>query len=143
MTPVQQRAAVTQLTTQHPLSQRRACRLVGADRSTMRYQVHTVPSAPVIAERLLALAALRPRFGSRRLGVLLRREGHVVNHKRVYRLYRAAGLALRRKRRKRVASATRVIPSAPTRVNEGWAMDFVYDTLATGRRIRMLTVVDR
>jgi len=108
----------------------------------MRYQAHPTPPPPVIAERLLALAALRPRFGYRRLGVLLRREGHVVNHKRVYRLYRAAGLALRRKRRKRVASAARVVPPPPMRANQGWAMDFVHDTLASGRRIRMLTLVD-
>lgn len=142
VTPVHQRAAVQHLVTQHLLSQRRACRLVAADRSTMRYQSHPTPPPLVIQERLVALAALRPRFGYRRLGVLLRREGHVVNHKRVYRLYCAAGLALRRKRRKRVASAARVVSPAPTCANQGWAMDFVHDTLASGRRIRMLTLVD-
>ena len=91
--------------------------------------------------RLRDLATERPRWGYRRLAVLLAREGHVLNHKLVHRLYREEGLAVRRRRKKRPATA-RVPLTAPTRPNERWAMDFVSDALADGRKIRCLTVVD-
>ncbi len=74
--------------------------------------------------------------------VLLRREGFGVNHKRVYRLYREEGLAVRRRKRKRMAGVARVPPEAPLRPNQQWSMDFVADALANGRRIRVLTVLD-
>jgi len=88
------------------------------------------------------LAQVRPRFGYRRLTVLLRREYGAVNHKRVYRWYRQEGLQVRQRRRKRVASADRVTPKAPIRAGEQWAMDFMRDTLANGRSFRTLNVVD-
>ena len=81
------------------------------------------------------------RFGYRRLFVLLVREGIVVNKKCVYRLYREEGLAVCKKKRKRVALARQPIPS-PTLVNEGWGMDFVSDVLRAGRRFRVLNVLD-
>jgi putative transposase len=90
----------------------------------------------------LALAGQRRRFGYRRLTLLLRREGQVVNHKRVYRLYKEEGLAVRRRRRKRVATARRLRPPPVTRPNQRWAMDFVGDTLASGRTFRTLNLVD-
>jgi putative transposase len=90
----------------------------------------------------MELAKERPRFGYRRLGVLLRREGYVANHKRVYRLYKKGNLALRRKNRKRLASASRVPLPQPVRPNQVWAMDFVHDTLADGRKFRTLNIVD-
>ena len=74
--------------------------------------------------------------------MLLRREGFVVNHKKVYRLYRDEGLAVRRRKRKKLAGAERVIPSLPESRNQCWSMDFVQDSLADGRRIRVLTVID-
>ncbi len=92
-------------------------------------------------ERLRELAAERRRFGYRRLHVLLRREGWIVNHKRVYRLYRAEGLSVRKRCRKRVARERCPMP-ALTGPNQRWALDFVADTLKGQRRIRMLTVVD-
>lgn len=92
--------------------------------------------------RLKELAQERPRFGYRRLGVLLRREGHQVNLKRVLRLYREEGLKLRAKKRKRIASAQRVRPEATTAVNQMWSMDFVSDTLSCGRRFRGLNIID-
>jgi len=92
--------------------------------------------------RLRALAEERPRFGYRRLWVLLRREGFAVNPKRVYRLYRLDGLQVRRKKRKRVAVARRRALELPTRPNERWSMDFICDQLADGRRFRTLNVVD-
>ncbi len=122
------------------MSERRACRLVGIGRATHRYQGRR-PAHAAVRERLCALAAERPRWGYRRLAVLLAREGHVLNHKLVHRLYREEGLTVRRRRKKRVATA-RVPLAAPTRPNERWAMDFVSDAVGDGRKLRCLTVVD-
>lgn len=90
----------------------------------------------------MQLAQERPRYGYRRLGILLRREGHVVNPKRVLRLYREEGLKLRPKKRKRVTSVQRVRPTQTTAANQRWVMDFVSDTLSCGRRFRALSVTD-
>ena len=95
-----------------------------------------------VRQRLRTLAQERPRFGYRRLHVLLRRAGLVINHKRVRRLYREEGLALRRWRRRKRAGVLRVPMVAATRPNQRWSMDFVSEMLATGRRIRALTVID-
>jgi putative transposase len=93
--------------------------------------------------RIRDLAHARPRFGSLRIWVLLRREGWLVNRKRVRRLYRLEGLQLRMRvrRRKHIAlhRGPAPIPTGPT---ERWSMDFVHDTLADGRPFRVLTVVD-
>ncbi len=125
----------------HRFSQRRACRLVQGHRATIRY--HARPAAQDgVRERLRALAAERPRFGYRRLAVLLRRELGAVNHKRVYRLYRQEGLAVRRRQRKRIARAARPVSAAPQRAGEQWAMDFTQDVLANGRAFRTLNIVD-
>jgi putative transposase len=124
------------------LSERRACWLVGIGRSTLRYRSRARANEPSLRQRLRELAAARPRFGYRRLHVLLRREGVIVNHKRVERLYREEGLAVRRRRRKRVARDGRGRAMLPARPNQQWGIDFVSDTLAWGRRIRLFTVVD-
>ena len=100
----------------------------------MRYATKRAPDAALV-ERLQTLAVQRPRWGYRRLYRLLRREGLVVNRKRVQRVYRDAGLHVRRRPRKRVA-VERVPRVTPTRRNERWSMDFVSDTLADGRRFR-------
>lgn len=118
------------------MSERRACRLVGVARATHRYAGRR-PTHAVVRERLRTLAAERPRWGYSRLAVLLAREGHVLNHKLVHRLYREEGLAVRRRRRKR-AAAGRVPLAAPTRPNERWSMDFVSDALAAQDRHRMV-----
>ncbi|WP_240674619.1 IS3 family transposase [Burkholderia stabilis] len=86
-------------------------------------------------QRLRELAQERPRFGSPRLHVLLRREGLVQNHKRTEWLYRAEGLSLRLKRRKKRPSHLRVVMPTPNGADESWAMDFVADALVHGRRI--------
>lgn len=122
------------------ISERHACQLVGVARATHRYQPRGATHAGV-RERLRVLAIERPRWGYRRLAVLLAREGQGRNHKLVHRLYREEGLAVRRRRRKRVAVA-RVPLTAPTRPNERWAMDFVSDAVADGRKLRCLTLVD-
>jgi putative transposase len=123
------------------VSERRACGLVHVQRSTLRYRPRVRDDA-ALAERLAELARERNRFGYRRLHALLRRAGLVVNHKRVLRLYQRAGLSLRRQKRKRMPSVARGMLGLPTRPNACWALDFVSDTLAWGRRIRCLTVVD-
>lgn len=140
--PAARRALVHWAQTAYQLSERRACRAVGIYRALMRYRSRR-PSQQPLRARLRELAAVRIRAGYRQLYVLLRREGWRVNHKRVYRLYGEEGLALRRRRPKRHRSAVaRVQRVAPTRPNEEWAMDFMHDTLADGRTVRVLTVLD-
>jgi putative transposase len=95
-----------------------------------------------LRERLRELAAQRPRFGYRRLTALLRREGHPVNHKRIYRLYRSEGLAVRHKPRKQVASSQRPEQIVAQKMGQLWSMDFMHDSLANGGRFRTLNVLD-
>ena len=116
--------------------------MVGIGRSTVRYQRRRQGDESHLRQRLRTLAAERPRFGYRRLHVLLQREGVIINHKRVERLYREEGLAVRRRRRKRVAGDSRGRVALPERPNQQWSVDFVSDALAWGRRIRLFTVVD-
>ena len=123
------------------MSERRACRVVGLRRSSHRYRSKRSEAGSLLA-RLRELAAARPRFGYRRLHILLRREGAVVNAKRVYRLYRREGLAVRIRRRKRLRVPRLPPIDPPTRRNERWAMDFVSDVLTDGRRFRALTLID-
>lgn len=123
------------------MSERRACRALGVHRSTMRYRSRRPDDARLRA-RLRELAAVRRRFGYRRLGVLLRREGHEVNHKRLFRVYREEGLAVRRRRRKRLAVERAPRPAPPRAPTERWSMDFMRDTLADGRVFRLLNIVD-
>ena len=125
----------------HGLSQRQACRLVGMDRSTVRYQGKR-PDDAALRQRLRELAAERRRFGYRRLGWMLAREGHVMNHKRLYRLYREEKLMVRRRGRRKRALGTRTPMVVPHATNQRWSLDFVSDTLSDGRRFRILCVVD-
>jgi putative transposase len=92
--------------------------------------------------RLRELAAARPRFGYRRLYLLLRREGWLINHKRVYRLYGEEGLSVRTRKRRKRASHCQVAPQPPSAPNERWSMDFIANALDNGRRFRALTIVD-
>jgi len=139
--PTARREVVGHLRTAYEVSERRACAAMGFPRSTCRYRSQRQED-PTIQTRLIELAAERPRFGYRRLHVLLRREAITVNHKKVYRLYRDEGLAVRRKRRKRVALGRRVMLAPATRRNERWSMDFVGDSTADGRVFRTLNIVD-
>jgi putative transposase len=93
--------------------------------------------------RINEIAAVRVRYGYKRIHVLLQREGWKINHKRVYRIYREEGLNLRAKRpRRRVSAAHRIKVPVAAGINESWSMDFVTDSLFNGRRFRSLTVVD-
>jgi putative transposase len=140
--PAQQRAVVGFFRAGFRVSERRPCRVAGVARSTCRYRSQARDQAP-LRGRLRDLAAARVRYGYRRLHVLLRREGWRVNHKRVYRLYREEGLGIRVKRRRKRASLPRVTPPPPTRPRERWSLDFLTDSLAGGRRFRVLTIVDK
>jgi putative transposase len=133
------RAAVGFVKETFELSQRRACRLIRISESSLRYV--SIRSDGPLLDRLRELAQERTRFGYKRLHVLLRREGFLVNHKRVYRLYRREGLMVKRRKRKRVALPRMPLPM-PSGPNERWSMDFVTDTLADGRLIRTLNIVD-
>jgi putative transposase len=97
---------------------------------------------PELRQRLRELAGERRRFGYRRLTVMLQREGRVVNHKRVYRIYGEEGLAVRRRQRKRLKAAARALLALPVRANQVWTMDFTHDQLASGRQFRMLNLMD-
>lgn len=121
------------------VSERRVCGLLSIAVSSCRYQAKD--SNEGLRTRVVQLAREKPRYGYRRLHVLLQRDGEVVNHKRVYRVYREAGLCLRRKKRKhcvRMRSPLR----QHTAANQEWALDFVHDATAAGRSIRVLSVVD-
>ena len=124
------------------VSIRRACRALPVDRSTYHYRSRRAGQAQ-LTERIKEIAATRVRYGYRRIQVLLRREGWRVNPKRVYRLYREMGLQLRNKTpKRRVKAKLRDDRQPAVRANETWAMDFVHDQLATGRKLRVLTIVD-
>jgi len=127
---------------QTAISERQACALVGIYRSTLRYQSRLPEQDEALSSRIIELAQERRRFGYRRIHALLRREGVEVNHKRVYRLYRAAELAVKRRKRRKGVMVPREPLTLPVRRNEVWSMDFVMDSLANGRRLKVLTVVD-
>ena len=126
--------------TEHGLSERTACKLLGVERSSYRYEPRPDSNAE-LREALVELARQKPRYGYRRLHALLSRRGYEVNVKRVYRLYVEERLMVRRKRRKRLVR-DRAAEQRLTGPNQEWAMDFIVDGLATGRMVRILSVVD-
>jgi len=119
----------------------RACGLIGISRSLYRYRSRR-PDSGSLRARIEEIAAIKRRYGYRRVYLRLRREGWEVNRKRVYRLYREAGLAVRRRKRKRIGMFERKPLPKPTAANVSWSMDFVADGLIGGRRLRCLTIVD-
>jgi putative transposase len=123
------------------MSERHACRLMGLGRSTHRYRAGKDRDA-ALRMRLKELAAKRMRFGYRRLTAMLVREGTPANHKRVYRLYREEGLAMRIRQRRRIHWSGAIVKPAASQPNERWSMDFVSDCVGSGKVIRMLTIVD-
>lgn len=116
------------------ISERRACQLIGLSRSVLRYQPRASVQNTELQAQLVELAQERRRFGYRRQHILLRRAGVQVNHKRIYRLYRAAGLMVKRRRRHHGVAVERERLSLPSAPNQVWSMDFVFDALSTGRR---------
>ncbi len=139
--PQAKRAAVTYLMTTRQLGVTRACGLIGISRSLYRYEAKRPDDGP-LKERLTELAGQKRRYGYRRLHVLLRREGWLINWKRTYRVYHEAGLMVRRRKRKRIAGVERQDKQVPTAPNQSWSMDFVSDGFVDGRRLRCLNIVD-
>ena len=135
------RQAVAHLKAAFGVSERRACSIIKADRKSVRYRSCRQPDT-ALRERLRALAVERRRFGYRRLFVLLRREGEASGKNRIYRLYREEGLTVRKRRSRRRAMGTRAPILVEARPNARWSLDFVHDQFATGRRFRILNVVD-
>jgi putative transposase len=133
------REEVRWLRENYAASQQRVCGLLQIAVSSYRYR--RTRSDEALRERLVELARKKPRFGYRRLHVLLEGDGERVNHKRVFRVYREAGLAVRRKARKRLVREGSP-RAALTGANQEWAVDFAHDALASGRAIRVLTVED-
>ena len=141
VTPVARRSAVVAAREAHGISERRACAILGADRSMARYRSRR-PDDGATRIRLRALAGERRRFGYRRLGLLLAREGVVLNHKKLRRLYREERLQVRRRGGRKRALGTRAPIALPDGPNQRWSLDFVSDTLSDGRRFRVLCLVD-
>jgi putative transposase len=135
------REAVAHLRACMDLSERRACKIVGADRTMIRYQPRRPPDT-AFRTRLRDLANERRRFGYRRLFILLRREGEPSGINRVYRLYREEGLAVRKRRARRKAVSARAPILVEARRNARWSLDFVQDQFGCGRRFRILNIVD-
>lgn len=126
---------------EHVLSERHACSLVGANRSTVRYQMHK-GSEKELKEQIKKIAMNHRRYGYRRIHQLLKRARREINHKKVYRLYKELGLKVLRRGGRKRATGERKVHRLITRANQCWALDFVSDALANGRKIRLLTVVD-
>ena len=124
------------------ISERRACRYAGLSRSSYRESPTVDVASKDLSARIVELAYQRRRFGYRRIHDVLAREGHAVNHKRVWRLYKLNELSVRKRRKAKRVSLERTPLSASRHVNDTWSADFVMDALANGRRIKCLTVVD-
>ena len=141
VTPAARREAVAHLRASLGMSERRACRVVGADRKSMRYR-STRPDDAGLRSRLRDLAQQRRRFGYRRLHILLRRDGVLINRKKTQRLYTEEGLTVRKRRSRRRAVGARAAPPVAALPNQRWSLDFVHDQMACGRRFRVLNIVD-
>jgi len=141
VSPQCKREAVGILTVERAMGVTRACGLVGISRSLYGYSSRRSPALE-LRGRIAELAAMKRRYGYRRIHVLLRREGWSVNHKRTYRLYREQGLMVRKRKRKRIGLAERLVLPAAQRANQSWSMDYVADGLIDGRKLRVLAVVD-
>src|ERR1700693_688639 len=131
--PAARREAVAHLGVAYEVSERRACSTLGSDRTSVRYRGRRADDASIRA-RLRELAGIRRRFGYRRLHILLTREGIIMNHKKLRRLYREERLQVRRRGGRKRALGTRAPMALPQGPHQRWSLDFVSDTLTDGRR---------
>jgi len=141
VTPAAKREAVAHLRSTFEMSERRACRIIGCVRMTVRYRSRRVDDSS-LRTRLRALAHERRRFGYRRLHLFLQREGFQVNHKRLFRIYKEERLMVRRRGGRKRALGTRAPILVPEMANDRWSVDFAADQLIDGRRLRILIVLD-
>ncbi len=141
VTPAVKREAVAHRKDAHEMSERRAGKAIGCDRMTVRYRSRR-PDDPLLRERLLALAKERRRFGDLRLLIFLRREGFVVNHKRLFRISREERLMVRKRGGRKRALGTRTAMPEAALPNARWSLDFVSDQFVSGRRFRILGIYD-
>jgi transposase InsO family protein len=139
--PAAKREAVAHLRTVFQMSERRACSVIAADRTVIRYRSRR-PCDTALRGRLREFANARRRFGYRRLFILLRQDGEASGLNRIYRLYREEGLTVRRRRARRRAVGVRAPILVEATANARWSLDFVHDQFACGRRFRILNVVD-
>ena len=137
---MQRRDAVLRAMKGHPISQRRACVLIGVDPKTVRRE-HP-PDNPEIRLEMNKIAEKRRRFGYRRIGVMLERKGMVMNGKKLYRIYREEGLSVRRRRGRKRARGSRTPMPVPLRPNQRWSLDFLSDTFGACRKFRIMAVND-
>jgi putative transposase len=141
VTPAARRSAVAHAREQFGLSERRACSIIGVCRRVLRYRRRRADDA-AIRIRLRELALERRRFGYRRLGILLAREGFKMNRKKLLRIYGEEGLKVRRRRGRKRALGTRAPMTVPQRPNQRWSLDFLSDAFTDGRKFRIFAVVD-
>jgi putative transposase len=125
----------------HQLSQRRACKLAALHRSVGRY-TNKMRDENQDKEKIREIALARPRFGYRRIHIILKKEGLRINHKKLFRLYKEMGLKVRKRGSRRRAVGTRITRIKASKINEVWSIDFMSDRLADGRKIRLLNIVD-
>lgn len=141
VTPDAKREAVAHACQMHGLSQRRACNVLGVDRTSVRYR-SIRPDDQFLRDAMKAVAAERRRFGYRRIHVMLQRQGIEMNLKKLRRLYREEKLQVRKRGGRKRALGTRRPIGVPNGANERWSLDFVSDAFTDGRRFRVLAVVD-
>lgn len=139
--PKAKKAAAAYVAERFGLSQRRVCKLIDLDRTTLRYQSKKADDSP-LRQKVREIAETKRRLGCRRIYIRLRREKWIVNHKKVERIYREEKLSLRIRRRRKFAAAPRVTLAVPAEPGKVFAMDFVHDRLASGRRFKCLTMTD-
>ena len=132
---------MTHLKMRHGFTERRACRVIVVSRRRINYRSRKNNDALRIAMR--RIAAERRRFGYKRLAIMLRREGHIHNLKKIYRVYREEGLMVKRRRGRKRAMGTRSPLPKPDRINQVWSLDFLSDALSDGRRFRILGITDQ
>jgi putative transposase len=129
---IKRRDAALRVMRDHDISQRRACRLVGVDPKTLRRE--RPPDSAEIRKAMQEIVGKRRRFGYRRIGVLLERKGIIMNHKKLYRIYREEGLSVKRRRDRKRARGTRTPMPSVAGVNARWSLDFVSDCFVNIRR---------
>jgi transposase InsO family protein len=145
VTAAQRRQAVRQLQETFGVSQRRACRVLGQPRSTQRQTPKTSEEEERLVRRMLELVRQHPRWGYRRISVLLRREGWRVNRKRVYRLWQKEGLKVPRKQRKKRRlghSGNSCVRRPAQHKDHVWTWDFLHDRTSDGRPLKWFTLID-